>query len=339
MNIDRYIRQTAFAGIGQEGAERIRKARVAVVGMGALGTVVSSHLARAGVGFLRIVDRDYVDLSNLQRQILYTERDAEDQLPKVIAARNHLSAANSEIEIEPVLTDVGARNIEAIVRDVDLILDGTDNFDVRFLINEMCHKLRVPWIYGGALGAAGATMNILHGEGPCLRCLMPNIPAPGTYPTCGTEGVLSMATAVVASIEASEALKILTGSPAISGNFLYFDLWKGVFVQDDAVRDPDCDVCGKGVYELLERNDDDEHVIPLCTPESYQISPKRRARLDLASFASRLEKIGLVSQNGYVLRFDGKGASFTLFEDGRAVIRNAKDEAGAISVYAEYIGL
>jgi adenylyltransferase/sulfurtransferase len=339
----RYARQTMFEGIGREGAERIRAARVAIIGAGALGSVSAAQLARAGVGFLRIVDRDFVELGNLHRQALYTEKDAEKQIPKAIAAHNRLAAINSEIAIEPLMEDVNAANAEAFVSDVDLILDGTDNFETRFLINEACDKYGKPWIYGGAIGAIGATMNILQDAGPCLCCLMPLLPEPDEYPTCATEGILGMSSAIVASVQAAEAIKIIVGSPDVSRQFFRFDLWNNEIMRLDMVRDPDCTVCGKGIYELLEmdaaESEEDGRAIPLCVDGTFQVSPKGRARIDLAAFAARLERIGLVSHNGYLLRFDDKETSFSLFDDGRAIIRGAKDTAKAKSIYAEYIGL
>jgi adenylyltransferase/sulfurtransferase len=343
METDRYIRQTTFEGIGKVGAERIKSARVAVIGLGALGTVTASQLARAGVGFLKIIDRDCVESSNLQRQALYTERDAEKQMPKAVAARDRLAAINSEIKVEAVIADVNAINIESLVCDVGIVLDGTDNFEARFLINEICHKLEKPWIYAGALGASGATMNVLPDGGPCFRCLFPEMPAPGSHPTCGTAGVLAMATSVAASIESAEALKILTGSPSVSRLLLTFDLWNGVFERFEIMRDPDCAVCGKRTYETLARGakhgDEDWSVTPLCTEGTYQVSPWRRAQIDIAGMATKLGKIGAVSHNGYLLRFDNEDVSFSLFCDGRTVIRGVRDESAAKSVFAEYIGL
>ncbi|MDR1509277.1 MAG: ThiF family adenylyltransferase [Synergistaceae bacterium] len=339
----RYARQTMFEGIGCEGAERIHAARVSIIGMGALGSVAAAQLARAGVGFLRIVDRDFVELGNLHRQALYTEENAGKQLPKAIAACGRLAAINSEIVIEPVVADFCRANAEEFVRDVDLILDGTDNFETRFLLNEICRKCGKPWIYGGAIGATGATMNILQDGGPCLRCMMPVLPMPGEYPTCATEGILGMASSIVASAQAVEALKIIVGSPNISRSFLRFDLWDNEVMRLDMVRDPDCAVCGKGEYELppqgLTEGEEEERTIPLCADGTFQVSPKQRARIDLAAFAVRLEEIGMVSHNGYLLRFDNEEASFSLFDDGRAIIRDAKDAAKARSIYAEYIGL
>jgi adenylyltransferase/sulfurtransferase len=342
MDIDRYARQTMFYGIGREGAARIRSARVTIIGLGALGSAATAQLARAGVGFLRIADRDFVELGNLHRQALYTEEDAEKQLPKAIAASKRLADINSEIVIEPVVTDLCHTNVEAFVRDVDLILDGTDNFETRFLLNEVCHKCGKPWIYGGATGATGATMNILQ-DGPCLRCLMPALPSPGEYPTCATEGILGMTSSIVAFLEAAEAIKIIVGSPNVSRSFIRFDLWNNEIMRLDVVREPDCAVCGKGIYELLARCEaktgEDERAVALCADGTFQVSPERRARIDIAVFAARLEKVGAVSHNGYLLRFDNSETSFSLFSDGRAIIRGAKDAAKARSIYAEYIGL
>jgi adenylyltransferase/sulfurtransferase len=226
---ERYLRQTVFPQIGEEGQEKLLVSKAAVLGLGALGSVIAEKLARAGVGYLRLVDRDYVEVTNLQRQAMYTERDAEEQLPKAVAASLHIAEINSTITTDPVVTDINADNIESLIEGMDIILDGSDNFELRALICEACHKQSLPWVYGGALGASGATMNIIPGDGPCFRCITPEIPAPGSYPTCATAGVIGMITSVVASVQATEAIKILIGSPNVSDNYLSIDLWHNAF--------------------------------------------------------------------------------------------------------------
>ena len=247
---ERYARQEAFSGIGKEGQKKLGSSRVAIIGIGALGTVTANNLVRAGVGFVRLIDRDFVELSNLQRQSLFTEKDAEEALPKAVAANQHLKRINSEVETDPVITDVNSGSIDSLMEDVDLVMDATDNFEVRMLINEACHHHRKPWIYGGALGALGMTMNFLPGdEKPCLCCVMGNEAAsPGSGPTCATEGVLNTTTNIIASLQSTEAIKILTGSEAVRKELFVMDLWDNRFELIEAVKDPKCPVCVKEEY-------------------------------------------------------------------------------------------
>ena len=251
MNQKRYSRQIIYKNIGSEGQEKISAARVTIFGMGALGSIIANNLCRAGVGYLRLVDRDYVELSNLQRQVLFDEGDAEAAIPKAEAAFNHLSGINSEIRLEPVIAQVDSSNIEELIRGVDLVMDGSDNMELRFLINEACHKLKIPWVYGGVLGASGNCMTIIPGEGPCFRCLVPEVPPPGSYPTCATAGVLSMAPNIIGSMESAEALKIITGSPALNQQLFVLDVWNNTAEYLNLSKDPDCPVCGRGEYEFL----------------------------------------------------------------------------------------
>jgi adenylyltransferase/sulfurtransferase len=336
---ERYQRQTVFPPIGEAGQEKLLASKAAILGMGALGSVLAEKLARAGVGYLRLADRDYVELTNLQRQALYTEKDAAEGLPKPVAAAMHIAEINSGIVTDPVIVDINAGNIESLVADMDIVLDGSDNFELRALICEACHKHAVPWVYGGALGASGATMNILPEKGPCFRCITPDIPAPGSYPTCATAGVIGMITSVVASIQATEAIKILMGSDDVSDKYLSIDLWNNAIDSVTILKDENCPVCGKGEYAMLNAGASGDEVTPLCTPGSFQVAANAPADIDLEAFAERLSGIGLVMHNPYLLRFDGDAVSFNLFKDGRAVIRGAKDEAHARTIYSEYIGL
>jgi adenylyltransferase/sulfurtransferase len=338
--MERYNRQIAFPGIGAAGQEKLLRAKAVIIGLGALGSVIAAELARAGVGSLRLLDRDYVERSNLARQALYTENDADAQLPKVIAAANHLAEINSGIAIDPIVADINSSNIESFVLGADIVLDGSDNFELRALINEACVKHHIPWVYGGALAAVGAVMPILPGQGPCFRCLTPDTPAPGSYPTCVTAGILNMTSHTIASIEAAEAVKILIGRMGRDDpNYISIDLWNNAFDAIRVERDPDCPVCGKGIYEFLEKEADDDALLPLCADGSFQITPTTRGAIDLDAFAGRFSAIGHVIHNPYLLRFDNESVSFNLFRDGRAVIRNARDAADARRIYAEYIGL
>ncbi|MDR0433881.1 MAG: ThiF family adenylyltransferase [Gracilibacteraceae bacterium] len=336
MSAGRYSRQELFAGVGGIGQEKLSRAKVAVVGLGALGTVAADSLCRAGVGFLRLVDRDCVELSNLQRQTLFTEEDAREERPKAVAAARRLAAVNSAVTAEPLVADVNAGNIGRVLAGVDLALDGSDNFETRYLLNEACHSLGLPWIYAGALGGEGGTMNILPG-GPCFRCLAPAVPAPGSYPTCGTAGALNMVTGIVALYQAAEAVKILLGSPETSRSYLSVDIWRGTERRALIRRNPDCPVCGRGEYEFLTRRRDAGGV-SLCGQEAVQIVPGAPAELDLPALAAELRRLGAVKLTPFMLSFEGP-VSFRLFPDGRAVIQNVTTTAAAKSVYAEYIGL
>lgn len=335
---ERYSRQIAFEGIGEKGQEKLLQSRVAVMGMGALGTVIANDLCRAGVGFMRLVDRDYVEISNLQRQSVYDEKDVTDNLPKAVAAAEHLQKVNSGITLEPVVTDINSGNIENIVRDVDLVLDGTDNFETRFLINEACVKLNIPWIYGGALMSNGMTMNIIPGVTPCLRCMGFDLPAPGSYPTCVSSGVLNMITGVIGSVEASEAVKILVGSPKISKSLFEIDLWNNTTRHLELKRSPQCPTCGQGVYELLG-NHKGSYTTSLCGRDSIQVIPATQGEMDFAALSEKLLPMGLVKHNRFILNFSNGNIEISLFKDGRAIIKNVKDENAAKSVYSEYIGM
>jgi adenylyltransferase/sulfurtransferase len=281
-----------------------------------------------------------LERSNLARQALYTEKDADEQLPKAIAAAKHIAEINSEIVTEPIIADINTTNIESFILGADVVLDGSDNFELRALINEACVKHGIPWVYGGALAAAGAVMPVIPGQGPCFRCLTPNVPVPGTYPTCATAGILNMTSHTVASIEAAEAVKILIGkTDRDDPNYISINLWNNAFDAIRAKRDPDCPVCGKGIFAFLEKGVDDDALLPLCAEGSFQITPATPGVIDLDAFAGRLSAIGHVIHNTYLLRFDGEGVSFNLFRDGRTVIRDARDAADARRIYAEYIGL
>ncbi|MDR0518894.1 MAG: ThiF family adenylyltransferase [Clostridiales Family XIII bacterium] len=336
---ERYRRQTAFPQIGIAGQEKLLASKAAILGVGALGSIVAERLARAGIGYLRLVDRDYVDLANLHRQTLYTETDADSQLPKAVAAAAHISAINSSVSVEPIVADISARNIETLIDGMDIVLDGSDNFELRALVGEACHKHSIPWVYGGAIGASGASMNILPSAGPCFRCIIPQIPEAGSYPTCATEGIIGMAASVVASIQSAEAIKLLIGSGDASRQYISIDLWNNAFDLVSIEKDPDCPVCGRHEYLMLEAGEPDGRVDPLCATGSYQVTPSSQVEIDIAAFADRLSAIGFVAHNPYLLRFDSGDISFNLFKDGRAVIRNARDEGEARTVYSEFIGL
>ena len=326
---DRYSRQELFFGIGKDGQEKIRRSRVAIIGLGALGTVIAEELTRAGIGFLRLIDRDFVELHNLQRQMLYDEEDARMHRLKVEACAQHLHSINSEVQLEAFPEDFNYGNAESFLQDVDLILDGTDNLETRYLINEVCVKLRKPWIYGGAVEAQGMTMSFLPVE-PFMN--------QSTQKTCSTAGVLSPATAIVASLEVKEALKILVSADALEQGLITFDLWKNSFHHFHPEKKADCPICQRQKFHYLG------HVAGvrasrLCGEDSIQILPEKRCHMSLDALEKKLSDLGQVRKNKYYLSFEGNEASFQVFYDGRAIILHVTSEAKAKAIYSEYIGL
>ena len=336
----RYARQMRFPPIGAEGQRRLLASRALVVGCGALGSVIANTLVRAGVGHLRIVDRDFLELNNLQRQVLYDEDDVAAGLPKAIAAKNRLERINSEIEIEAIVGDVDHTNISRLLTGVDCLVDGTDNFETRFLLNDAAVKHNVPWVYGGCLAAEGQTLTIIPGDTPCLRCLMPEAPPPGSTPTCDSAGILATIIGVIASIEAGEALKILSGHrEAISRTWNIFDLWDNTVrqIKLDGARSTDCPCCGHGEFPWLS-GQRGSHSAILCGRNAVQLSFPGRESVSLDDLASRLAAVGQVSRNKYLVRATIGEHQLTVFPDGRAVIGGTEDIAEARSIYSKYVG-
>jgi len=339
--LDRYVRQMRYAPLGEAGQRALAASKALVCGCGALGSVLANTLARSGVGHLRIVDRDFLELNNLQRQVLYDEDDVAAGLPKAIAAAQHLGKINSQIEIEPIVADVEAANIESLAEGCDLIVDGTDNFETRFLINDAAVKLGLPWVYGGCIGAEGQSMTILPGDTACLRCLMTEAPPPGDSPTCETAGILAPIISVIASIQACEALKILSGNTqAISRALTVIDLWDNTIrtIKLDSLREQvDCPACDRGEFPWLA-GQRGSHSAVLCGRNAVQVSPPERAAVSLESLAGKLDGIGRVTRNAYLLRAAIDPYQITVFPDGRAIIGGTEDIAQARTVYAKYIG-
>jgi molybdopterin/thiamine biosynthesis adenylyltransferase len=337
--LDRYSRQTLFGPIGKEGQERLRVASVTIVGCGALGTVLANNLCRAGVGRLVIADRDYIELNNLQRQILFDEDDVARHLPKAIAAAEKLHRVNSEVKVEALVEDINADGIEALVRDTDLVLDATDNFETRYLINDVCIKQGRPWIYSGVIASYGVTMNIIPGDTPCLRCVFPEMPLPGTTPTCDTAGVLNGIVGAITGIASTETLKILLKSEKVSRDMLWMDLWENTFDRIELPRQPDCPACGQHHYEFLDSLAGTRST-SLCGRNAVQVRASTGgARLDFPALAERLRTVGGVNYNEFLLRFTIDGYEMTIFPDARAIIKGTDDEQIARSVYARYIGM
>ena len=335
---DRYSRQILFSGIGEEGQRRLRAARVLIVGCGALGSAHSEALARAGVGHLRIVDRDFVEPSNLQRQTMFTEADAEQRLPKVIAAANHLRQINSEVEIEPHIIDVNHSNIELLLDNCDVVLDGTDNFAIRYLINDACVKHETNWIYGAAVGSYGVTMTIRPHQTACLRCVFEEAPPAASAPTCDTAGVIMPIINIVSAVQVAEALKLLTGRlEDLHGSLMQFDVWRNEWrrIGTGSPR-ADCPTCALARYETLSNASEGAAV--LCGRDAIQISPAQPTRINFSSLAERLRRAGEVKFNEYLLRFKTGKFELTVFQDARSIIRGTDEIAVARSLYAKYIG-
>jgi molybdopterin/thiamine biosynthesis adenylyltransferase len=337
---EKYSRQILFTGLGEEGQERLLVSSAVLVGCGALGTFTANLLVRAGVGRLRIIDRDFVEASNLQRQTLFEEADARESLPKAVAAEKRLRAANSDAEIEAVAGDLTPRNALEILSGFPLILDGTDNFETRLLMNDAAISLGVPWIYAAVVGSYGVTMTILPSETACLACLVETdqLPiTPGSEPTCDTAGVLNPAVGVVASMESAEAIKLLAGKmAALNGRLFACDVWSGQAQSVRVSRNPDCRACVRREFRYLE-GEAQPH-ITMCGRDSVQIHERRRA-LDLAELSERLRASATdVRHNGFLLRFRVAPYEMTVFSDGRAIIKGTQDPAIARSLYARYIG-
>ncbi|MFN8858466.1 MAG: ThiF family adenylyltransferase [Planctomycetaceae bacterium] len=340
--LQRYSRQMLFAGIGLEGQRRLRQARILVCGCGALGGAVADGLTRAGVGFLRLVDRDFVELSNLQRQVLFDEDDVARGLPKAIAAANRLGRVNSEVQRDPIVADIDPGNMLGFARDVDLIIDGMDNFETRFLINDAALELGKPWIYAGCLGSHGQVLPIIPGQTACLRCLLGDLPGPAETETCDTAGVLGPAIAVISALEVTLALKMISQGPgAVAEQMAVVDVWDPSLrlMRTAGLRaQADCPACVHGRRDWL-RGDRSSRSTVLCGRNAVQITPPEKRALVLADFAQRLSTVGTVSQNPVLLRVDlPEERRITLFPDGRAIVQGTSDPAVARSLYARYIG-
>lgn len=336
---ERYSRQILFREIGADGQKKLADSRVLIVGSGALGASHAETLTRAGVGFLRIVDRDFVEFTNLQRQNLFSETDARDRLPKAIAAKNRLTEINSEIEIEAVVADVNFSNIENLIKDCDLILDGTDNFQTRYLVNDACVKFRKTWIYGAAVSSYGATMTIIPLKTPCLRCIFEDLPDAGSAPTCDTAGVIAPIIASISAIQTTEALKILTGNfNKLHASLMQIDVWQNDWRKiKPGAPNNDCPACGKGNFEFLDAENTDFSAV-LCGRSAVQIAPPKITVLDLPQLAGKLKNVAEVKQNEYLLRLNIEGCELTVFRDGRAIVRGTDDIARARSIYARFVG-
>jgi adenylyltransferase/sulfurtransferase len=336
MHREKYSRQILFGPIGVGGQERLLASKAVILGCGALGTAQAQALVRAGLGTLRIVDRDFVEESNLQRQMLFDEADARESLPKAVAAERKLRAINSDVQVEGIVADADSRNIEDLVKGFQVILDATDNFEARYLINDVSVKLGIPWVYGAVVASYATTLTILPGRTPCLACLFPS-PPQELQETCETAGVISPAVSWAAAIQVTETLKILLGREAeLHGSLLAYDVWANRFHQLKPQRDAECRTCGAREFAHLERRGLTH--ISLCGRDSIQILQEESRVLDLVALKARLARFGPVRGNEFLVKCELAPYELTVFPDGRAIIKGTQDPAVARGIYAKYIG-
>ncbi|WP_192930125.1 ThiF family adenylyltransferase [Alkaliphilus pronyensis] len=336
---ERYIKQINFNGIGKAGQEKLNMGRVLIIGCGALGTVVANSLARTGVGFIRIVDRDYVEVSNLHRQILFDELDAEKSVPKVEAAKAKLKKVNSLIEVEAIIKDVNSITIEKMVENIHIIIDCTDNFKTRFLINDISFKSKIPWIYGGAIGSTGVVKSFIPGKTGCFRCMLEAPPPAGTFPTCDTAGVINTTTGMVGMLQANEAIKYLAGKEnEMDNKMVYFDLWENTFERIELREKKACKCCKSNMYQYLD--DKEPQVLHMCGNNSLQVDPHGgKGKISLKELHKRLSSAGImVKLTPFLLNIEVEGYEIKVFDDGRAIIKNASTTEEAMGVYSRYIG-
>lgn len=348
-DLTRYHRQIIFPGFGKEGQERLLASKAVIVGCGATGTALSNLLVRAGVGYVRIIDRDYIELNNLQRQILFDEDDIAANLPKAEAAARKLRRVNSDVTVEAVVADLNPGNVLDLIGDADIVIDGTDNFSTRFLLNDACLSLGKPWIYTGVIASYGMTATLIPDDAVdklpgarqatgCLRCFVPDLPAPGTTPTCDTAGVIGPGVALLTAIAGAEAMKILSGQGQLNPGIIHMDVWSHDYEKFTLARNPECPACGTHDYEYLNA-----HVgttsAALCGRNAVQVVVTNGPKLDLATIAQQLASVTTqITRNNYLLRAQIDGYEFTVFPDSRAIIKGTEDEELAKGLYARYLG-
>ena len=343
VNLDRYARQIRFTPLGEEGQRRLLSSRVLLVGCGALGTVLAETLTRAGVGYLRIVDRDFVETTNLQRQVLFDEDDVAAQTPKSVAAVEKLKRINRDVTLEPIVADVDCHNIRELARDVNLILDGTDNFETRFLVNDLSLEMQIPWVYGGCIGSHGQLMAILPGQTACLRCIIESPPEPGTTETCETAGILGPTVNVIASWQALLAMKILSGHlDDVPRALTVIDLWDHTFRTLDVSElhtKGDCPACHRGERLWLSGERGSRSTV-LCGRNAVQVAPSTPGNLSLDELTQKWQGNGTITHNAYLAKLVLNGGEFelTVFRDGRAIVRGTQEIAVARALYARYVG-
>lgn len=334
--MDRYSRQVLFPPIGAQGQKALGEAFAVIVGCGALGSISASSLVRAGVGRVRIIDRDFIEPHNLQRQVLFEEEDISRGLPKAVAAARHLRKANSSIEVEGIVADVNCSNVERLLRGAGVVLDGLDNLETRLIVNDAALHLGIPWVYGGAVASRGMTMNIVPGRTACLRCVMSGTSGGGTAITCDTGGVIGPAPWVVGSLQAAEAIKIIVGAPDINRRLLLLDVWKGSFRHVEVQRRQDCPAC-QGRYDFLDGRPG-RRTATLCGQNAVQVLNPGPDFIPLSDLAARLGGVAEVACTEFMLRFAVDGREIVVFPDGRAIVNGTTDETTARALYDKYIG-
>jgi adenylyltransferase/sulfurtransferase len=336
MNSEKYSRQILFTPIGAEGQEKLLQSKAVILGCGALGTAQANALVRAGVGTVRIVDRDFVEESNLQRQMLFDEADARQSLPKAVAAERKLRQINSDVKVEGIVADADSGNIEEFIEGFNVVLDATDNFETRYLLNDAAVKLSIPWIYGAVVASYAASMTILPERSACLACVFPKSPR-GLHETCDTVGVIGPAVSWAAAIQSTEALKILLGRESeLHRSLVAYDLWSNRFQQVKTVRDRECRICVAHEYAYLEQGGATH--ISMCGRNSVQIHQTESRALDLAQLKARLEQFGPVLANDFLLKCSLDPYELTVFPDGRVIVKGTQDAAVARGLYSKYIG-
>ena len=333
--MNRYQHQIVLPPIGEEGQKILAEKRILIIGCGALGSVSANNLVRLGIGQITVLDRDYVEFADLNRQILFYEEDARRRLPKAIVAASRLRKINSQVKIEGRIIDLNHSNVDTIISDYDLVLDGTDNIETRFLINTVCIKKGIPWIYAGSIGSSAILMNIFL-DGPCLQCLIPKLPEPGRLETCATRGVINSAPAVVASIQTTEAIKILIGDSNVLRDVLYIDLWSNEFRRLKIKKRTDCPICIRGNFEI---NQPEVTPTTWCERNGFQIQMSVSKDLDLNLLNERFRRLTNTIINNYLISFKIDGYEITLFRDGRAIIKGVSNEKEARAIYTRYVGM
>lgn len=337
-SLERYSRQIYFKPIGQEGQKKLLKSKVTLIGCGALGSVIANNLVRSGVGELKIIDRDFIEKNNLQRQILFDEKDIKQNLPKAVAAKKKLSKINSEVKISAYVEDVTHQNIESFIKDADLVMDGSDNLYVRFLINDACIKLNKPWIYSAVISSYGYSMPIIPFKTPCFRCYLINLPQAGTMETCDVAGIISPVINIIASYSTVEAFKILTGNfKSLNTNLLAIDVWERIFEQIRLVRNQDCICCEQKYFEFLT-GEKEQRIVSLCGRDTIHIRGVESANISLPELAKKLEKQGPVTYNEFMLKFIINKYEIVIFPNARAIIKGTNDKVVAKKLYGKYIG-
>ena len=331
---DRYSRQVIV--IGDDAQDKLSRSCAVIIGCGALGTIIATSIVRAGIGKVRIIDRDFIEYHNLQRQVLFDEEDIKNELPKAVAAERHLKKVNSSIEIEGVVADINHINIETLTEEADVILDGLDNFETRMLINDVSLKHDIPWIYGGAIATYGMTMTIIPHKTPCFRCFASGATQRGVIQTCDTAGVMGPIPSIIGSWQAAEAMKLLTGSGEINGELITIDVWRNTFHRLKIKPRGDCPAC-HGDYEYLDGKFGKRTAI-LCGQNAVQISNPEKKHISFEELAAHLKSVGEVNYNKFMLRFTVDGQEMVVFPDGRAIVKDTLDESVARGLYSKYIG-